>query len=143
MKKVYSYYVLDILHKGHIAQMRNSKIIAGKDGLSIVGILTDEATMKKKPHPIISFAERLDIARAIKYVDIVVPQETYSPLPNLKRLKPNVAMESSSHDEKEMEEIKKFMKSIGGEIITLTYYPPQSSTKIKKEIKEKWKKEKE
>ena len=44
---VYSYYVLDIVHKGHLLYMKNAKAIAGKDGKSIVGILTDEAVMEK------------------------------------------------------------------------------------------------
>ncbi len=48
MKLVYSYYVLDIVHKGHLLMMKNAKSIAGKDGKLIVGILTDEAVMEKK-----------------------------------------------------------------------------------------------
>ena len=39
---VYSYYVLDIVHKGHLLYMQTAKSIAGKNGLSIVDILTDE-----------------------------------------------------------------------------------------------------
>ncbi|HDM33021.1 MAG TPA: ADP-heptose synthase, partial [Deltaproteobacteria bacterium] len=77
MRLVYSYYVLDIVHRGHLLMMRNAKAIAGEDGKLIVGILTDEAVMEKKPKPILSFEERMDLASAIKYVDVVVPQETY------------------------------------------------------------------
>ena len=47
MKLVYSYYVLDIVHKGHLEMMKNSKAIASEDGKLIVGILTDGAVMKK------------------------------------------------------------------------------------------------
>ena len=137
MRKVYSYYVLDIIHKGHLLQMRNSKAIAGVDGISIIGILTDEATMEKKPKPILSFDERMDIAMSIKYADVVVPQETYSPLPNIKKIKPDVAMESASHSDEDVKEIREFMDSIGGEVIMTPYYPSQSSTKIKKQIKER------
>jgi len=72
MKIVYSYYVLDLVHKGHLKMMENAKAIAGKDGKLIVGILTDEAVMEKKSKPIISFDERFDLANAIKYVDLVV-----------------------------------------------------------------------
>ena len=38
---VYSYYVLDIIHKGHLEMLRNAKAIAGSDGRLIVGILKD------------------------------------------------------------------------------------------------------
>jgi len=40
MKLVYSYYVLDIVHKGHLLMMKNAKAMAGKDGKLIVGILS-------------------------------------------------------------------------------------------------------
>lgn len=79
MKLVYSYYVLDIVHKGHLLMMKNAKSIAGKDGKLIVGILTDEAVMELKKKPILSFEERVELANAIEYVDLVVAQETYSP----------------------------------------------------------------
>jgi len=136
MKLVYSYYVLDIIHKGHIEMMKNSKAIAGEDGKLIVGILTDEAVMEKKPKPILSFEKRIDIARAIKYIDLVVAQETYSPLPNVKRIKPDILMESTSHSEDALKEAREYMESIGGRVIVIPYYPSQSSTNIKNEIKE-------
>jgi len=133
---VYSYYVLDIIHKGHIEMMKNSKAIAGEDGKLIVGILTDEAVMEKKPKPILTFEQRIDIANSIKFVDLVVAQETYSPLPNVKRIKPDILMESTSHSEEDLKEANEFMESIGGRVIVIPYYPSQSSTNIKNEIKE-------
>ena len=95
MKLIYSYYVLDIVHRGHLLMMKNAKAIAGKDGKLIVGILTDEAVMEKKEKPILPFEERIELASAIKYVDVAVAQETYSPLPNVKRIKPDILMEST------------------------------------------------
>lgn len=133
---VYSYYVLDIVHTGHLLQMKNAKAIAGKGGKSIVGILTDEAVIEKKKKPILSFPERMELAAAIKYVDVVVPQETYSPLPNAIRIKPDILMESASHGEDAIEEARKTMENIGGRVIVTPYYPGKSSTKIKQAIKE-------
>ena len=135
MRTVYSYYVLDIVHAGHLAMMRNAKAVAGEDGKLIVGILTDEAVMEKKNKPILSFAERMELAAAIRYVDVVVAQETYSPLPNVKRIRPDVLMESTSHDEAAIEEARKYMESIGGEVFVVPYYPAQSSTDTKASIK--------
>ena len=134
MKIVYSYYVMDVAHKGHILHMKNAKTLAGKDGISIVGILTDSAVMEKKSKPIIPFEERMDLAQIIKYNDIVVPQITYSPIPNLKAIKPNIHLESTSHNKKDIEKIKKVMKTLGGEVIVMPYYPSQSSTNIKQKI---------
>jgi len=137
MKIVYSYYVMDILHPGHLLQMKNAKTIAGEDGLSIVGILTDEATMEKKARPIMSFEERMEIAKAIRYNDIVVPQSTYSPIPNLLAIRPDIHMESTSHTPEAIEEVRKIMKSQGGDIVVMPYYPVESSTNIKQKIKER------
>ncbi len=136
MKLVYSYYVLDIVHKGHLLMMKNAKAVAGEDGKSIVGILTDEAVMEKKPKPILSFEDRVELASAIKYVDLAVAQETYSPMPNVMKIKPDVLMESSSHTEEAIKEAREYMESIGGKVIVVPYYPTQSSTGIKNKIKE-------
>ena len=136
MKLVYSYYVLDIVHRGHLKMMKNSKAVAGKEGLSIVGILTKEAVLEKKyKKPILSFDERMNLAETLECVDLVVPQNTYSPLDNLKAIKPDIAMESTSHDVSEIEKIRNYMESIGGRVIVIPYYPYQSSTSIKEKIK--------
>ena len=135
MKLVDSYYVLDIVHKGHLLMMKNAKAIAGDDGKSIVGILTDEAVMEKKAKPVLSFEERIELADAIKYVDLAVAQETYSPLPNVKKIRPDILMESSSHSEEAIEEAREVMESIKGKVIVLPYFPAQSSSDIKNCIK--------
>jgi len=135
MKIVYSYYVLDIVHKGHLLMMKNAKAIAGEDGKLIVGILTDKAVMEKKPKPTIPFEERIELASAIRYVDVAVAQETYSPLPNIMKIRPDILMESTSHDEEEIEKERKYMESIHGKVIVIPYYPSQSSTEIKNIIK--------
>jgi len=135
MRLVYSYYVLDIVHQGHLLMMKNSKAIAGEDGKLIVGILTDEAVMEKKSKPILPFEDRMNLASAIRHVDVVVAQETYSPLPNIMRIKPDILMESASHSEEEIEEAREYMESINGRVIVIPYYPAESSTHIKNEIK--------
>jgi len=134
---VYSYYVLDIIHSGHLLMMKNAKTLAGPDGKLIVGILTDEATMEKKPKPIISFEERMEVASAIRYVDIVVAQDTYSPLPNVIKIKPDILMESSSHTHEAIREAEEVMKKIKGKVVVLPYFPSQSSTAIKNLIRER------
>ena len=135
MRIVYSYYCLDIVHPGHLLQMKNAKRLAGKDGISIIGILTDEAVMEKKARPIIPFDERMIVAEAIGYADLVVPQATYSPMPNVLKIKPDILMESASHSDELLEQSRKTMRELGGKVIVTPYYPTQSSTNIKKQIK--------
>jgi cytidyltransferase-like protein len=133
---VYSYYVLDLVHRGHLLQMQNAKATAGKNGISVVGILTDEAVMEKKKRPILRLDERMLLAQAIKYNDFVVAQETYSPLPNVKNICPDVLMESSSHAKDDIEEAKRVMSKLGGKVVVTPYYPMLSSSEIKKKIRE-------
>jgi len=135
MKIVYSYYVLDLVHRGHLWMMKNAKAIAGKDGKLVVGILTDEAVMEKKPKPLLSFDERIELAAAIRYVDVAVPQETYSPIPNCMKIRPDILMESASHDEKDIEEARSVMKKLNGQVIVIPYFPGHSSSGMKEEIK--------
>jgi bifunctional ADP-heptose synthase (sugar kinase/adenylyltransferase) len=131
---VYSYYVLDIVHRGHLLQMQNAKATAGKDGISVVGILTDNAVMEKKKKSILGFDERMLLAQAIKYNDFVVAQETYSPMPNVRNIRPDILMESISHDDDAIKEARRVMKEFGGKVIVTPYYPMISSTNIKKKI---------
>ncbi len=133
---VYSYYVLDIVHRGHLLQMQNAKATAGQDGISVVGILTDEAVMEKKKKPILSFDERMLLAQAIRFNDFVVAQGTYSPLPNVQNIHPDILMESSSHKENDIKEVRRVMGKLGGKVVVTPYYPMICSTNIKKKIRE-------
>ena len=134
MRIVYSYYCLDIIHPGHLLQMKNAKRLAGKDGISIIGVLTDEAVMEKKPRPIIPFEQRMQIGEAIQYADLVVPQATYSPIPNVLKIKPDILMESMSHSEELVAISRRTMSELGGIVVLTPYYPVQSSTSIKEKI---------
>lgn len=128
---VYAYVCADILHEGHLLHLENSKALGDK---LIVGVLTDEAVMEKKPRPIIPFAERLRIVRSLRCVDCVVAQHEYSPLNNLIALQPDIHMESASHlGHSYLDELKKHFK---GRIVMVPYYPGQSSTTIKDKVKE-------
>ena len=135
MQIVYSYFALDIIHRGHLLMMKNAKAIAGSDGKLIVGIVSDEALIAVKGRPpIITFSERLELAQAISYIDLVVAQEEYSPLVNVKLIKPTVLMESESHDEAQINEGRELMESLGGRVIIMPYFKGQSSTLIKQKF---------
>jgi len=128
---VYAYICGDILHKGHIEHLKNCKALGDK---LIVGVLTDAAIMEKKPRPAMSFDERFDLVRNLKWVDVVVAQNIYSPLENVMALRPDILVEATDHEEQPANE---FMESIGGRVFAMPYYPNHSSTKVKDEIKKK------
>ena len=135
MNIVYSYFVLDIVHRGHLMMLKNAKAMAGPDGRLIVGIVSDEAVLAKKGKaPILDFSERLELANAIEFVDLVVGQQDYTPFKNVRNIVPNILMESESHDNAQIEEGRKLMDELGGRVIVLPYFQGQSSTSIKTKI---------
>lgn len=133
---VYSYYVLDIVHKGHLEMLKNAKAMAGPDGKLIVGILTDDAALEVKAKPTLSFEERVELARSIKEVDLVVAQVDQSPINNIYTLKPDILMESTSHrDYPYFDAVWEIMKEWNGRVICVPYFPNHSSSLIKDTIK--------
>ncbi len=137
MNLVYSYFVLDIVHRGHLMMLKNSKAIAGPEGRLIVGIVSDQAVLDKKGKaPTLSFLERLELAASIKYVDLVVGQKNYTPYENVKHIAPNILMESESHSQAQIDEGRKIMSDLGGRVIVMPYFDDQSSTLIKSKISE-------
>ena len=66
-------------------------------------------------------------------MDIVVAQHTYSPLDNVKSLKPDILVETADHKE---QPANRYMDVIGGRVLAMPYYPDHSSTKLKSKIKE-------
>jgi len=127
---VYCYICGDILHKGHIEHLKNCKALGDK---LIVGVLTDAAIMEKKSRPAMNFDERFDLVRSLKWVDLAIAQNTYSPLDNVKALKPDILIESTDHKEQPANE---YMDIIGGRVLTMPYYPNHSSTEVKNRIRE-------
>ena len=70
----YTTGVFDLFHIGHLNILKKAKEHC--DYL-IVGVSTNRFVEQyKKKSPIICFEERLEIVKAIKYVDEVVPQES-------------------------------------------------------------------
>lgn len=130
---VYAYVVADLLHTGHLLALENAKKMGDK---LIVGVLTDKAVMEKKPKPTIGFDERVRMVGSLRFVDSAVPQEGYSPINNIKIIKPDILMESSSHSDKDLKEILEVTNKLNIKVIKMPYYPFQSSTEIKSNIKD-------
>jgi glycerol-3-phosphate cytidylyltransferase len=133
---IYSYYALDIIHVGHLFHMERAKKMH-KDCTHIVGILSDEAIIiKKGKPPIMPLAERLLIAKSIKFNDIVVVQNNYSPFDNLIYFQVDTLLESDSHCSSDIISLRQKLKEYDSKtkILIDPYFPSRSSTNIKEEI---------
>lgn len=73
-KKVLTYGTFDLLHKGHINILRRAKALG--DYL-IVGLSTDAFNQIKGKTASYAYADRKLILEAIRYVDEVIPEESW------------------------------------------------------------------
>jgi glycerol-3-phosphate cytidylyltransferase len=83
----YTSGVFDLFHIGHLNLLKNAKGMCDK---LIVGVTTDDLSLYKGKKPLIPFGDRIEIIRAIKYVDAVVPQETMEKAAMCKKLKASI-----------------------------------------------------
>ena len=74
MKRVITYGSFDLLHYGHIELLRRAKEMG--DYL-IVALSTDEFSAYKGQRAYFSFDQRKTMLEAIRYVDLVVPEQTW------------------------------------------------------------------
>ena len=75
MKRVITYGTFDLLHYGHINLLRRAKALG--DYL-IVGLSTDQFNwQEKQKKSYFTFEERKAMLEAIRYVDLVIPEETW------------------------------------------------------------------
>lgn len=76
MKRVITYGTFDLLHYGHINLLRRAKALG--DYL-IVALSTDEFNQNAKhKESYFNYEERKLLLEAIKYVDLVIPEENWN-----------------------------------------------------------------
>lgn len=75
MKRVITYGTFDLLHYGHMNLLRRAKALG--DYL-IVALSTDEfVALQKHKECYFSYAERKSLLEAMRYVDLVIPEESW------------------------------------------------------------------
>ena len=130
MKRVITYGTFDLLHYGHINLLRRAKQLG--DYL-IVALSTDDFnTNKKNKVCYFSYEERKKLLEAIRYVDLVIPEENWE--------QKNTDVEKYNADVFVMgddwEGKFDFLKD-KCEVVYLPRTPEISTTKIKTELNKK------
>lgn len=74
MKVIITYGTYDVLHAGHINLLRRARDLGDK---LIVALSTDEFNQGKHKSALLSYANRKTVLEAIRYVDAVIPEETW------------------------------------------------------------------
>ena len=74
MKRILTYGTFDLLHYGHINLLRRAKALG--DYL-VVACSTDEFNLGKGKKCYFSYEERKQLLESIRYVDLVIPEESW------------------------------------------------------------------
>ena len=130
----YTTGVFDMFHIGHLNILKNAKELCE---YLIVGVSTDEVVMNYKGKlPIIPFEERMEIVKAIKYVDEVVPQTTMNKMEAWENLKFNVLFHGSDWKNSDMyNKIINDFKQKNVDVVFLPHTDGISSTILREKIK--------
>lgn len=74
MKKIITYGTYDLLHRGHINLLKRAKAMGD---FLIVGLSSDSFNALKHKKAFYSYEERKLVLEAIRYVDQVIPEDTW------------------------------------------------------------------
>ena len=96
----------------------------------IVGVSTDELVLEyKNKKPVIPYSERIEIVKAIQYVDEAVPQVTMDKLAAWEKYKFDVMFHGSDwKGSKLYDDIEKKLNHVGVKIVYLPHTVGTSST---------------
>ena len=129
----YTSGVYDLFHIGHLNLLRNAKAMCDK---LIVGVSTDELVSYKNKKAVIPHNERMEIVRAIRYVDAVIPQENMDKFEMWKKLKFDVMFVGDDwYKTDKWKELEAQFKEVGVRIVYFPYTKGTSSTLINETLK--------
>lgn len=129
----YTSGVYDLFHVGHLNLLRNAKGMC--DNL-IVGVTTDELVSYKNKKAVIPHNERMEIVRANRYVDSVVPQENMDKFEMWRKLKFDVMFVGDDwFDTPKWEDLEAKFKEVGVRIVYFPYTKGTSSTILNETLK--------
>ena len=131
MRRIITYGTFDLLHYGHIKLLKRAKAMG--DYL-IVALSTDEFNWKQKNKKCyFSYEERKELLEAIRYVDLVIPEESWEQKRNdMHEYHIDVFVMGNDWEGK-----FDFLKEENVEVVYLSRTPEISSTQIKNDLKMK------
>lgn len=138
MNKIIGYTtgVFDLFHIGHLNILKNAK--SQCDEL-IVGITSDVLCLQiKNKLPVIPIEERLEIVRAIKYVDQVIIQDTVDELSDHTRYNFHKIFKGSDwQGSKKWNQLETIFQAKGVQVVYFKYTETTSSTFIRSLLEQK------
>ncbi|MEX0895727.1 MAG: adenylyltransferase/cytidyltransferase family protein [Patescibacteria group bacterium] len=131
----YTTGVFDLFHIGHLNILKKAKQAC--DYL-IVGVTSDTlVNSRKNKKPVIPFQERMEILKAIRYVDEVVEQSDMDKFTTWKKLQFNVMFVGDDwKGSRRWNKYEKELNTVGVKIVYFPYTRNTSSTLLKATLEE-------
>ena len=122
--------VFDMFHVGHLNILRNARLAC--DHL-IAGVVSDErAIASKGKEPVVVLSERLEIVKAIRYVDEVVVEDVDEKLTMWERLRFDVIIKGDDwRGTPKGDKLERDFGSVGVGVVYLPYTVHTSSTLLR------------
>lgn len=112
MKVVLAHGCFDILHYGHLRHLKKAKSLG--DYL-VVSVTAAKYVDKGKGRPVFSDRQRVEMLRALRFVDQVVLSNAPTPEKVIKRWQPHVYVKGSDYKGRLPE--KELVESLGGRVV--------------------------
>ena len=130
---VYTVGTFDLLHVGHLALLEYCKTLGD---VVAVGVAADSVVNSYKPHvPVIPLKQRMEMLKALKCVDIVIPYHELEYVSGCKEIKPDIFVIGEDWGNKQHNvDVEAYLKAEGKKILQVSYNPRTSSSKIKQNV---------
>ncbi|PHS73187.1 MAG: cytidylyltransferase [Cycloclasticus sp.] len=130
---VYTVGTFDLLHVGHLALLDFCASLGDKVA---VGVASDEVVKLYKPNiPAIPLEQRMEMLKALRCVDIVLPYHELDYLAVCKEVKADIFVIGEDWGRKpHNHDVEKYFQAHGKKVVQIKYSPRTSSTKIKQNI---------
>jgi len=118
----------DLLHKGHVACLRDARNHGDK---LIVAINDDQSIqrLKGEDRPIYTLNDRIAVLEELSCIDLVIPFGEDSPLQLIEKIKPDVYVKGGDYMKEELDEYA-VVKSYGGEVYISPYIDGISTSDV-------------
>jgi len=123
---VYVSGTFDLFHSNHLKMIEYGR---GLGDTLIIGVSTDELVCSYKKPPAIPFEERIEIVRALKYPDVVIPQHSLEHTQRTKDLNIDIFVVGDDWRGK-----YDYLKELGVKVFYFPYGRGVSSSNLKKKI---------
>lgn len=137
MKVIYSCFCTDVIHEGHLNIIREAE----KYGEVVIGVLSDEATVRFNKFPTVPFEERLGMVKKLSGVNRVIVQNDVMYDQIIEELHPDYIIHGDNWKKGFMkfirDNVEKLLNSYGGEIIDIPYTYNENVKRIDARINEK------